>query len=260
VVCLYEAIAIVRLQGISKSLLGKLLLNLTFTFGFANPGATSLVTGGWSLGIEFVFYLLFPVLLPLVRRPRAPWLVVGALGIQLVFINLVLAGTTLEAAWVPYTQFIAFVGYFVAGVWLGVRHVDARRWRPLPWAWPVWIAVLAPVALCSGASQTSSVAGARGVLLTLACVAAVALATRLELPRPLARLAGWLGDASYPMYLAHPIVFRFLTAAGVIAAWTHRAPIAFLTLALLATFVIATLVYRLLEEPILRWGKLRLAR
>ena len=39
-----------------------LLLNVTLTFGLVNPGATSTVVGGWSIGIEVVFYALFPLI------------------------------------------------------------------------------------------------------------------------------------------------------------------------------------------------------
>src|SRR3972149_4937923 len=38
----------------------KQLLNVSMLFGFVSPGETSMVTGGWSLGIEFVLYALFP--------------------------------------------------------------------------------------------------------------------------------------------------------------------------------------------------------
>src|SRR5438067_1887408 len=39
------------------------LLNLSFLFGLGNPTLISAVNGGWSLGIEFVFYFIFPLVL-----------------------------------------------------------------------------------------------------------------------------------------------------------------------------------------------------
>lgn len=44
------------------------LLNVTFVFGFLSPGETSAATGGWSLGIEFVFYCIFPVIVAVMAR------------------------------------------------------------------------------------------------------------------------------------------------------------------------------------------------
>lgn len=46
-----------------------IILNLTFTFGFAPP--TGFVWGGWSVGVEMIFYAIFPVLLLLIRTHRA---------------------------------------------------------------------------------------------------------------------------------------------------------------------------------------------
>jgi peptidoglycan/LPS O-acetylase OafA/YrhL len=49
----YVAIVDLRSLYTLPQLVGRWLLNVTFLFGVANPGDTSLIVGGWSLGIEF---------------------------------------------------------------------------------------------------------------------------------------------------------------------------------------------------------------
>lgn len=51
-----------------------ILMNFTFTFGFVP--FSGFVWGGWSVGVEMIFYALFPVVLLLIRSHRsALWLV-----------------------------------------------------------------------------------------------------------------------------------------------------------------------------------------
>ena len=45
-----------------------LILNLTFTFGL-NP-SSGIVWGGWSVGVEMIFYLIFPIFLLLIRSHK----------------------------------------------------------------------------------------------------------------------------------------------------------------------------------------------
>lgn len=45
-----------------------LLLNLTFTFGFAPE--TGILWGGWSVGVEMLFYAIFPTLILLIKSSR----------------------------------------------------------------------------------------------------------------------------------------------------------------------------------------------
>ena len=61
-------------------------LNIFFLFGFYNSGVNSVLVGGWSIGIEFVFYFFFPVFLFLFSKGK--WIFVAlALIIHLVFAN-----------------------------------------------------------------------------------------------------------------------------------------------------------------------------
>lgn len=48
--------------------LNKLLLNLTLTFGMSPR--TGIVWGGWSVGVEIMFYVLFPVLMLLANNTK----------------------------------------------------------------------------------------------------------------------------------------------------------------------------------------------
>jgi peptidoglycan/LPS O-acetylase OafA/YrhL len=257
----FAAVVFARPLYPAAELIGRWLLNVTFLFGAANPGQTSLVTGGWSLGIEFVFYLLFPLLLVVLGARRGWWLAVALLAVQLVFVNIVLHGTTLEKAWVPYTQVAAFIGYFGVGIWVGLARVDGQfgtlRWPAATWVG--WLVLVGLISVLSGPTAESSLTGARGVGLTAACCALLALTIGLDVPQPLRWFARLVGDASYPLYLLHPITFFMLARNRWFAQLRADQPIALAVIALVIAFVAAVAVHRFIEAPILAWGKRRIA-
>ncbi len=63
----------------------QILLNLTFTFGFVPP--SGIVWGGWSVGVETIFYAIFPVLLLLIK-PHKSFL----LPLLLLIISIIVSG------------------------------------------------------------------------------------------------------------------------------------------------------------------------
>lgn len=189
---------------------GYSLLNLGFVFGLGNPGATAQVTGGWSLGIEFVFYLLFPVLLALVGGRWWLWFVAACFVAQHLFIALVFAnGATLAQNWSSYTQFLAFVFYFAAGCAIGRALREGRL--PAP-GWAGFAACLVAIGASSGASTEAGLTGLTGLLLSLAATMAVAAAATLRLRGIVGNVSALLGRASYGIYILHPGVFASLAA------------------------------------------------
>ena len=90
-------------------------LNASFAFGLHDPTLWALLIGGWSLGIEFVYYLAFPFLLWLL--PRKPWCAFAALALAMLqwwWIERT-AGSAAgyAASAVAYHQVPAFVGVFL---------------------------------------------------------------------------------------------------------------------------------------------------
>lgn len=66
---LFFELARQAVQGGIQADIHGILLNLSFTFGFVP--FSGFVWGGWSVGVEMIFYALFPVLILTIRTPRA---------------------------------------------------------------------------------------------------------------------------------------------------------------------------------------------
>lgn len=230
-------------------------LNLTLTFGFFEPGATSTVTGGWSIGVEVVFYLLFPVIVWLGLSTRS--LVVLATAMLALRAAILWSawpeGALLTDVWVEYTRVPAFLWFFVAGM-AGARLVAARDvragWPPpghrLAGAAPLAagaVIMLLVVAASLLQDERALFAGPIGILLSLGvAVAVVVVGFAPPWHGNPARVATTLGDMSYGTYLLHPLVWIVLGRLDI------RGGVALLLTIVLAP-LLALVVHRFIELP-----------
>lgn len=238
--------------GVTGLSLTKVFLNVSLLFGFANPGETTMVVGGWSIGIEVAFYALFPVIViacnGLSRFAAATAILLVA---QVIFANHILAGTTIVEAWNAYTQPLCFAGYFVAGCLLAEVYRQRPEWKGSPASWSIFgVALLAFIV--APRDSEAILTGPVGIVMTVSALSLVAGTAFLPEPQgTFRRFAEWLGGISYPIYLLHPIVYNF--ASKVPIAGAH------IPLTLLATVALSHLVNRAIERPALRFAKSMIA-
>ncbi|MES2940581.1 MAG: acyltransferase [Pseudomonadota bacterium] len=208
----------------------RLAWNLSFAFGLNDPALSAIAIGGWSLGIEALYYLAFPLLAAAAaRRRRAIAAGFALCALQFAWIaHTVGAAAGYRAGAVAYHQAPAFAAYFFGGCVIGVaRRRGAQRW-------PASAAALACAAFglllfaAAGPRQGDELLGWRAPVLLAACLAVVWVCGQARVGGRLGAAAQWLGDATYGCYLLHPLWFFGLAwfalpalgiGAGAQAAW-----------------------------------------
>lgn len=233
---------------------GRLLENLTLSFGLFHPNH-SMVLGGWSIGLEYVFYLVFPLLLLLARLPG------GLLGMTVL---LALWAWPMNFDQVPaapelqrFNAYVRISNHAFLFV-LGGLFADLRRRSKLRLSTFTLCVTLAGLLLIfvrrlpafydhffvmTGDVRVAclTVCG----LLVLACGMYRAGPSRLLAPFV------WLGDVSYAVYLLHP--FAWLMISKLLAP--GQSPWLAFGSGLSLTLALAALAHYLLERPLLKLGR-----
>lgn len=263
---LYLALMVVVLpwkllqRGGSLELLIQTISNAAFVFGLYNPALNSMLVGGWSLGIEAIFYLTFPLVFIAVRSRGAIYMVALSVLAQLAWIALVFSSAGgYDGNLVLYHQMPAFFAYFVGGVFLGLaRRSNDCRYIPATLGIPLLAGAFAILVLLNPAQAGDQLIGARGLLLFSLCFLLVWLSGAITVKSvPARRAAGMLGDATYGLYLIHPVLFFGLTFAvlprlGVPqpAHWPLSGQLLLLLATAVASFTLAIVSERYFERPI----------
>ena len=242
--------------------LSALLLNLTFTFGFA-PW-TEIVKASWAVGVEMMFYAILPVLLLTVRsRKGLLMLVVGSMlftfsaraELQAHYEHTV---SVYRYNW-SYFSFASNACYFALGMYafriageIGDSATAMRR------GVPVFTSVLLLVLLLAG-----GVTGWHPDLALWGFAFALLALWQGKWPSRWCanRFFEYLGERSYSLYLLHPIVIILLksplqTLYGLLMPTLGAYAFFVCAVALLVPLLLLSeATYRLVEIPAIRYGK-----
>ncbi len=222
----------------------KAFMTGTGLFGLHLPGLLSNTPGAWSLGIEAVFYLLFPVLAISAMNARLRTLAIATVLLVLSQQALIafIADVAVGDFWHYYVTPLVFAPFFAAGLVL-------YRWdvRPRAAYLAVSLAALAAVFTFSLFVRENLYTnrGAYLVLLGL-CIAAVGFAYRSVFPPRLEGVATWVGDISYSLYLTHWFTYQAVALAASRLGLSPR--LQFVCFAVVATGV-ARVVFVAFERP-----------
>jgi peptidoglycan/LPS O-acetylase OafA/YrhL len=243
---------------------GELARHILPLFPFAPSLHESLVWAGWTIGVEIIFYCAFALLAPTLRLNLVGW------AILTVFAGLVSAsfdralpeGVTPSFGYMAFPrQFVVFcVGCLLSVLWLRTPSQWIPRLRIV--AGGVAVVLFWRWAMAHNAPNQISVWGDPVIFKTCA-LGALIVATYSRVSaffNPLTKL--W-GDASYGVYLMHPIVVFLLKPVYlkfVEWKWAPEASfLAYVAIVLTVVTVLAGLVHHHFEKPWYAYGQARAA-
>jgi peptidoglycan/LPS O-acetylase OafA/YrhL len=219
------------------------VVNATLLFGFADPTATPVI-GGWSIGVEAVFYVMFPLLMVLREKPV---LILGSAGLLTTMVSAGVAQhPTLPDSWSTYVSPANHWIFFCSGAYASLW---ADRWRIDPRSALALLAVAFALAVpfLRDASELGLVTGWRRLLLVMVVIALVASLGQIAIQRKWLRaMCSAMGGVSYPLYLLHPIVYlgvRDYLQLGSTSWWIGI---------LLVSILIAFFADRYIDAPVQR--------
>jgi peptidoglycan/LPS O-acetylase OafA/YrhL len=188
-----------------------LILNLSFTFGFVP--ATGIVWGGWSVGVEMIFYAIFPVLIWMIKTYRVATI--------FLLVSIVLAITLRSALTLQYLgldsnakfdwsyfSFASNVCFFTMGIYayfLSKRFINATRYFV-----PIISIVIILVMLFSKLGPYLHDSYRLDIVIWGLGLTGLCAWQSVYPSRIIAnKFFEYLGERSFSIYLLHPVIMYF---------------------------------------------------
>src|SRR6266850_5677768 len=238
-------------------------LNLTLLFGLVPGRHVSIVWAGWSIGIEILFYIVFPVFAVLLTSIRSA---VIALCISLLVSSMEFrALTSLNVGSYAYMNLITQLPFFIGGIlaYFVWRDDNFKERRLLGSAMFIGVLLTAASMVYSRTVYTFLVAvpGVMGDLYIWVLVLAALIMSICYSPNPIVvnRVTRHLGQASFSMYLLHPLIIVVL--AEIYSVMDRFLGVGLLGVAgrvlltLTVVSAVASFSYVVIERPAVKLGR-----
>jgi len=248
-----------------------IVLNLTFTFGFVP--FTGIVWGGWAVGVEMIFYAIFPVLLLTIRTHKSALMVLIISIAVSCFIRSALHSQHIDFASQPnwedwsYFSFASNICFFAMGIYAFRVRQRLKKESTMMVLIPLiamgligWLMFFEGGKYFYGSGRWDIVLWGFG--LAALCIWQSAQPSFI-LAHPVLQ---YFGERSFSIYLVHPVAI-YILKVYLLEGYEELLPFigahAFFVCAmlLLAVLLIFTeLTYRLIEVPGIHLGRRLIVR
>lgn len=234
----------------------EIVANALFLFNFVPEWQTGIVWASWTIGVEMVFYFLFPYI----------WGKCDGMADAVYRVMLFLMLSVVAYAIVSYFEegakfwqwsFFKYLPSFLLGVlayatWKATR--DQRRSLDPTALGRMFLAtsIFLGAALLYSGQEFQLISGLywQAVIFSLLAIGAALGAARGFFSIPALR---WVGKNSYSIYLVHPLIIVALQPLySVVATKTGSGPLTFLIcsfITLCCVFIISEICWHLIEKP-----------
>lgn len=233
------------------------LTNVIFIHGFFPAAYNNIVPGGWSIGAEVVFYVLFPCLFLLYRTVKRPLLLsMFLLVVCYLLISVVQwwLGETTAGNNFLYFNIANQLQVFIIGM-LGFYYFPVIS-RVHPVFLCLIVFLLGAIGVGVWAQPIHNARFFALVAYAAAFVGLAALAARMKVKE---EWLGEIGRRSFSMYVVHflfmnIIDYSFNHGSGLLTEYPNLKALVHFGVAVLATYQVAGLTKRWIEDPCIRLG------
>lgn len=237
-----------------------LFLNLSGLFGFIKWD-TYFSSGVWSIGNELVFYVFFPFFMLFTKKLKPLMFVLSFVlfGLYLYFAFVKLnPSQTLSEQWKyyinPLNQVFLFLGGFLVGFFFhNIKIKNSIIFALIILTFSVFTFYPVP------GGTINMVTGINRLVFTFCCFLICFCFYKLtfKFPEFIHKPLKLLGEASYSVYLLHPIVWGLTgIATGIVSKHIFYVPVpARLTVSISLTLIVSYFVYQYFEKYFMRLGR-----
>lgn len=237
------------------------MLVLTGLFGVLKWD-TYIATGAWSIGNELAFYLFFPVFILLLKRTKMGVTIIIAL-VTLTYLYFAFyvydTSKTLSVFWSNYVNPLNQLFLFMSGILIGYSFENLSKNQKL-YGLVLLTGILLFVFYPAEGNQIHIVSGINRLVFTLACVLICLSLYKLEIKMPtfVHKPLVLLGEASYSVYLIHPIMYAVVGFSNdfiELQGYNRFSETYRLLLSFFSTLLVSYFVYQYFEKYFMRLGK-----
>ena len=223
----------------------EVLINYTGTFSFIRPDAY-IAGGSWSIGVELVFYLIFPLLVILIRSKYLRWITFLILLSILCYFAFFLLNSKdpIINNWALYVNPLNQVLFFYSGMLLSIFKTKMPAFLVLT---GIIILLFSMYLIEVIDTQSEIITGFNRVIYFVLSLGLVWLFASLEiLKNKVHDSLVFLGDISYSLYLIHPIVYGIINKITNLLDYENV--IIILPVKIILSLILSSLSYRFIEK------------